>query len=82
MNEDDSAKVPSYQSDAPSNQYMEKIAHETGFGRTNNPPVRKVIEAQIIELRKQIEEREQLLKALNSNPGVEDVMDKMRKLHL
>ena len=55
---------------------------EVGFGRRQYPPVRKIVEAQIEELKLQIKEREELLEALKDNPGTEAVLDKLRKLHL
>lgn len=54
-----------------------------GIGPMNrNPPVRKIVEMQIKEFEEQIKQRREFLEALDANPGTEDVLDKMRKLHL
>ena len=60
----------------------EKSTSEVGFSRRQSPPIRKIVENQIAELKLQIQEREELLEALKNNPGTEAVLDKLRKLHL
>lgn len=57
-------------------------ASSTPIGMERTPPVRKIVEAQIAHMEKQIQQRKEFLAALDTNPGVEDVLDKMRKLHL
>jgi hypothetical protein len=70
----------------PSGYYGEKmLAAQTAgmsLGSLRNPPVRKVVEQQIVELKAQLKEREEFLKELDANPGVEKVLDRMRKLHI
>ena len=62
--------------------YQMKEARAMTLGGPRNPPVRKVVEAQIIEFKRLIKEREDFIASLDANPGIEDVLDKMRKLHL
>lgn len=52
------------------------------LGSLRNPPVRKVVEAQIAELKLQIAEREKLLASLDEVPVVEKILDSMRKLSI
>lgn len=49
-------------------------------GYIRNPPVRKIVEQQIAEYKKQIEVRENLLAKLDANKGVEEVLDILRKV--
>jgi hypothetical protein len=60
------------------NQLSDRVAG----GRLRNPPVRLVVTEQIKDLEKEIKARKDLLDALDANPGVEGVLDKMRKLHI
>lgn len=52
------------------------------LGSLRNPPVRRVVEQQIVELKAQLEEREKLLAALDAEPGVEKILDHMRKMNI
>lgn len=72
-----------YPADDPSYGGAMTLKH-TGMalGSLRTPPVRKVVEAQIEELEKQLKERREFLELLSSNPGVEAVLDKMRKLSI
>jgi len=61
---------------------VESLSAAASPGRLRNPPVRMVVTQQIEELEKEIKARKDLLEALDANPGVEGVLDKMRKLHI
>lgn len=65
---------------------QEQLAKMAGsglsLGSLRNPPVRKIVEQQIVELKAQLKEREEFLSLLDAEPGVEKVLDKLRKLHL
>jgi len=66
-------------SEAYENKSLNEIAQSS---RIRNPPVRVIVTQQIADLKKEIKAREDLLAALDAQPGVEDVLDKMRKLHI
>jgi hypothetical protein len=69
----------------PPGYYEEKTMAVQGgisLGSLRNPPVRKIVEAQIKELEGQLEERRAFLKDLDNMPGVEVILDRMRKLHI
>lgn len=51
-----------------------------GLGSLRTPKVRSVVMVQIEELKKQLAEREQLLKDLDALPQVEQLLDRMRRL--
>lgn len=62
---------------------VEKIQTASmALGSLRNPPVRKVVEQQIVELEAQLKERREFLKDLDAEPGVEKILDRMRKLHI
>lgn len=76
-----------YDSPAEQIQYHnEMLAKQAGstiaLGSLRNPPVRKIVEAQIKELEAQVKERREFLTLLDANPGTEAVLDKLRKLHI
>lgn len=52
------------------------------LGHLRQPSVRNIVTAQITELEKQLEERRAFLRDLDENPGVEKLLDRMRKLHI
>lgn len=51
-----------------------------GGSSLRNPPVRKVIEARIAEFEKQIAAHKAVLAAFDATPGIESVLDAMRKI--
>lgn len=63
-------------------QYMAAKEKELVGQGPRNPPVRMIVEAQIKEFELLIAQRKEFLASLDANPGIEDVLDKMRKLHL
>jgi len=63
------------------NEYDQTLANQA-INKLRNPPVRMLVTQQITELEKEIKARKELLLALDNAPGVEDILDKMRKLHI
>lgn len=51
-----------------------------GGSSLRNPPVRKVIEQRIAEFEKQIAAHKAVLAAFDATPGIEAVLDAMRKI--
>lgn len=75
----------------PTPPYDSQIEHEmlnkaasnypmVGGSSLRNPPVRKIVEARISELEKQVAAHKAVLASLDSNPGVETVLDALRKI--
>lgn len=70
------------------NQYTKETEYAGGMVRASgmhlgdlrHPKVRTIINAQIDELRKQLTEREDLLKQLDAQPATEKLLDTMRRL--